>query len=135
MSAKRVKKKRNVSDEPLNADRKGIWRTVAWGLLIVTLFAGLLAFVYKAGNRVNPHAYEGRIVDKWAGYSDTDQGSFPYFRLVIETDGSQTLTVAIDRDNYERAKVGMRIKKTSAGIEMSADEPANQQQLQNRPGS
>lgn len=134
MSAKRVKKNQNVSDELLNIDRRELWRTVAWGLIILTLFAGLLAFVYKAGHKVNPREYEGKIVDKWAGYSHTDEGSFPYFRLAIETDGQQKLTVAIDRENYERARVGMRIRKTSAGIEMSSDEPAKQH-FPNRPGS
>lgn len=126
MSAKSVKMNQNVSDKFLNIDRRELWQTIAWGLLIVTLFAGLLAFVYKAGHKVNPPEYEGKIVDKWAGYSNTDEGSFPYFRLAIETDGQQKLTVAIDRDNYERAKVGMRIRKTSVGIELTWDEPAKQ---------
>jgi len=95
---------------------------------------GLLAVAFRARQQIRPQEYEGRIVDRWAGYDHSDEGSFPYFRLVVETDDKQKITVAIDRDNYEQSKVGMRIKKTPAGIEMSSDKPAKQQ-FQNRPGS
>src|SRR5688572_15153350 len=93
--------------------------SLAWGLLIVALFAALLLIVYKSKQAVRPAEYEGRIVEKWAGYNHSELGSFPYFRLMVETDNGQKLTVAVDQENYERAKVGMRIKKTQKGIEFS----------------
>lgn len=134
MKAKRVKKNQNVDNELLSVVRKELWRTIAWGLLIAALLVGVLTVGFKARQQVRPLEYEGRILDRWAGYHHSDEGSFPYFRLVVETDDKHKITVAIDRDDYERAKVGMRIRKTPAGIEMSSDEPAKQQ-FQNRPGS
>jgi hypothetical protein len=97
--------------------------TIAWGLLIVAVFAGLLLIIYKSKLAVRPVEYEGRIVDKWAGYNHSEQGSFPYFRLLVETENGQKLTVAVDKENYERAQVGMRIKKTQKGIELTSAKP------------
>ena len=94
-------------------------RTLAGAALILLLFVGLLFVVYKAGSSRNPVEYEGRIVDKWAGYHHSDEGSIPYFRFVIETEDGQKLTVATDGEKYNQAKVGMRIKKTRTGIELS----------------
>ncbi len=65
------------------------------------------------------------MVDKWAGYSHSDQGSFPYFRILVETDRVEKITVAIDQENYERANVGRRIKKTQKGIELTRGNDPN----------
>ena len=107
---------------------KEIWTTesgslatsLVWGLVILVAFIGVLFFAYQAKRQLSPPEYEGKIVDKWAGYSHSDEGSFPYFRLLVETDNGKKLTVTVDRENYERAKVGMRIKKTQRGIELSS---------------
>jgi hypothetical protein len=97
----------------------GTLSTIAWGALIVALFAGLLLMIYKSKLAVRPAEYEGRIVEKWAGYEHSIEGSFPYFRLLVETDNGRKLTVAVNKENYERARVGMRIKKTRKGIELT----------------
>jgi len=107
----------------IQIDDKALWpsgvgRTIGWSLLILALFVGVLVVAYRTTRSLRPAEYEGKILDKWAGYSHTDEGSFPYFRVLVETDSGQKLTVAIDRDNYERAKIGMRIKKTQNGIEL-----------------
>lgn len=94
-------------------------RTIGGAILILVFVVGLLFVVYKAGSSLNPVEYEGRIVDKWAGYHHGDEGSTPYFRFMIETDNGQKLTVATDRDTYEQAKVGMRIRKTRTGVELN----------------
>jgi hypothetical protein len=107
----------------LLGDQTELARTIVLGLLILMLLVGVLLLVYRAKSSLNPIEYEGRIVDKWAGYNHSDEGSFPYFRLLLETDKGQKLTVAVDREDYERAKIGMRIKKTRQGIELTHIEP------------
>lgn len=67
---------------------------------------------------MRPPEYEGKVVDKWAGYNHTDEGSFPYFRLSVEISNGKKLTVAVDQETYERAKVGMWIRKNRDGIEL-----------------
>ena len=62
------------------------------------------------------------MVDKWASYTQSEQGSRPYFRLVVEGDNKTRFAVSVSADIYERAKVGMRVKKTEDGVELMTDE-------------
>lgn len=113
----------SILKELLRLGQSALVRSIAWGLLILVLLVGVLFVAYKARGSLNPIEYEGRIVAKWAGYDHSDEGSFPYFRVLVETDSGHKLTVAIDRENYERAKIGMRIKKTQKGIELTLVDP------------
>lgn len=94
-------------------------RSLVWFLVIVVAFTGVLFFFYRVKRQLRPAEYEGKVVDKWVGYSQTETGSDPYFRLLVEADGGQRSTVAVDQETFERVKVGMRIKKTQSGIELS----------------
>lgn len=114
---------RSTLTKLLIASQTSLASSIFWGVVIVALAGGLLFAAYRAKLALNPIEYEGRIVDKWAGYSHSDEGSFPYFRLLLETENSQRVTVAVDQDTYDRAKVGMRIRKTQRGIELSRVEP------------
>ena len=91
-----------------------------WGAVILVAFVGVLFFVYQVKRQMRPDDYDGKIIDKWAGYSHSEQGSFPYFRLLIEREGGQRSTVAVDQKTYNQAKVGMRIRKSKAGIRLSS---------------
>jgi hypothetical protein len=113
-------------------DKGPLARRIGWSLLILACLVGLLFFVYNTRQSLNPPEYEGKIVDKWAGYHESDEGSRPYFRLLVEPDNGLKFTVTIDRENYQRAKVGMRIKKTRKGIELSRLAPIREE-LKNRP--
>ena len=64
-----------------------------------------------------PNEFEGRIVDKWAGFNETQQGSYPYYRVQIELDG-QKLTVPVNAEIYKEAQVGMRLKRSAKGLEL-----------------
>lgn len=94
-------------------------KQVLWAAIVLFAIIGLFFFAYLVNSRLRPPEYEGRIIDKWAGYSHTDEGSFPYFRILLETDEGKRLTVAVDDKIYQRAKIGMRIKKGRTGIELS----------------
>jgi len=114
-------------------DKGDLARTIGWFLLILACLVALIFIIYNTRQSLNPAEYEGKIVDKWAGYNESDQGSRPYFRLLVEPDNGVKFTVAIDRDIYQRAKVGMRIKKTRVGIELSRRAPTREG-LQDPPG-
>jgi hypothetical protein len=70
------------------------------------------------GPVLNPPEYEGVILDKWAGYSESETGSRPYFQLLVEGDDGRKVTVPVNSTIYYAAKVGSRIKKSSSGIEL-----------------
>jgi hypothetical protein len=104
-----------------------VWtpRTIL-SFVLILLFATLLCWsVYKFRSATTGPfrtEYEGRIIDKWADHSQSEQGSQPYFRLIIRSSDNQQFTVSVSSEIYDRAKVGMFVKKTAAGIEFIADE-------------
>ena len=65
--------------------------------------------------------YEGTIVDRWADYTESDQGSRPRLALVVESRDHKRLTVRVDPNVYESGRVGMRIK--SKGCQIVLIEP------------
>lgn len=84
------------------------------GLGLLAVFC--LIFLYVWGGRVANSDYEGKIVDRWADYADKEQGSRPLFRLVVESDEGKRVTVRVDPNVYESARVGMRIKSRSGQV-------------------
>jgi hypothetical protein len=60
--------------------------------------------------------YEGIIVDRWGYYNESQEGTRPRLRLVVETDDGKRLIVKVDPSVYESAKVGMRIKSRSGQV-------------------
>ena len=86
--------------------------TVIVGALMLAMLATLILLDWqKSTQRVNTD-YEGRIVDRWRDYAESQEGSRPRLHLVIETEDSKRLIVNVDPNVYESAKVGMRIKST-----------------------
>lgn len=101
-----------------DANVEVIWsaKTLLWGTVIIALLIGVLLVIYKAKRATSPAEYEGRIVNKWAGYTHSVMGSSPYFKLLVETGNGQRLTVTVEQDLYNRATVGTWIKKTQTGL-------------------
>jgi|SRR4030095_12931466 hypothetical protein len=99
-----------------------------WNIKTIAVLAAVLACVcllFFAVTRLNqsrveslPNEFEGRIVDKWAGYSESEQGSSPYYRLVVEVEGQSRYTVPVNRDIYQQAQVGMGLRRSEKGLEV-----------------
>lgn len=96
-------------------------KSLVWFLVVIVAFTGFLFFLYKAKSGLSPAEYEGRIADKWVGYSPSEAGSRTYFRLLVETKTGQKLTVEVDEETYERARVGMWITKTREGTQLRSE--------------
>ncbi|HEX6732458.1 MAG TPA: hypothetical protein VF074_20740 [Pyrinomonadaceae bacterium] len=99
-----------------------VWnlRTIA---LLLTILICLSLFVFgifklrEARVASIPAEFEGQIVEKWAGFSETQEGSSPYFRIVVEVDGTR-FTVPVYKEIYEEAQVGMRLKRSVKGLQV-----------------
>jgi hypothetical protein len=117
-----VKSKRHEKNH-LEADVIWSIRNLVWGTVVIALFTGIVFLAYRT-KATQPREYEGRIIDKWAGYNHTELGSAPYFKLLIETQNNQRITVSVDKDMYYRVKVGTWIKKTKTGVELGQINPA-----------
>ncbi|HSE34429.1 MAG TPA: hypothetical protein VLA93_22840 [Pyrinomonadaceae bacterium] len=107
----------------ISAPDQSVWniKTIA-ALAVILSFVALLLFgiTRLKQSRVEslPKEFEGRIVDKWAGYSESEQGSSPYYRVVIEVEGQNRYTVPVNQDIYQRAQVGMHLKRSEKGLEV-----------------
>ena len=90
-------------------------------VLAVVFVVGILGMAallvwQKNTQRLGSGDYEGRIVDRWADYGASTRGSLPYFRLVVEGPDGKRVTVKVDANTYEAARVGMRIKSRSGQV-------------------
>lgn len=125
MKFRRIKSEQLLDDDLSDVS---VWRpkTVLWLILILAALALLFWFVYRVWappRGVYRAQFEGRIVDKWADYSETDQGSVPQFRLLVEGVDRNRFVVSVSPDIYERSKVGMKVRRTARGnIELMIDE-------------
>jgi hypothetical protein len=99
---------------PLNVP----WSSVAGGILIgaILVFAGVLA--WQPWSQISKTDFEGTIVERWADYSETEQGSRPRLRLLVESDDRERFTLRVEPSVYEVARIGMRIKSRAGKIEL-----------------
>src|SRR6266480_7270407 len=93
----------------------GVYTAVVLSVLVITLLATLVVFWQKSTTPAQTD-YEGTIVDRWADYAESDQGSRPRLALVVESPDRTRFTVRVDANIYESARVGMRIKSKSGQI-------------------
>ena len=121
MSSKARRKSRKVSVP----DDQRVWNLRTIGALAgILVLVSLIVFVgvrmKQAQADYLPQEFEGRIVDRWAGSNATQLGDNPYYRLLVEIDGQQR-TVPVNRQIYEEAQVGMRLRRSSKGLEVIRD--------------
>ena len=119
MYSKARRKERHASIE--RDERVWSLKTIAVlvGILIaISLF--LLAVTALKRSRVEsiPREFEGRIVDKWAGFNETQQGSDPYYRRSVEVEGQQPFSIPVNEELYQQAQVGMILKRSEKGLEV-----------------
>ena len=109
-----------MKKQRLQRDRRLFKRKLSTSLLGLLVVATLLTFAVviwqKSTQPVNTSDYDGTIVDRWADYTQSEQGSRPYFRLLVESNDGKRFTVRVDSNIYESAKVGMRIKSKDGQV-------------------
>jgi hypothetical protein len=98
----------------LVGDRK--LATVIGSILLLAMLGTLLLLVWNKWDTGSSTDYEGTIVDRWADYSESDQGSKPHFNLLVESQNGKRSSVRVDSNVYDSAKVGMRIKSSAGHI-------------------
>jgi hypothetical protein len=103
-----------------NADRRRGESRLSRVATFVVLFGMIGGILLLSWNRCSQPArssdYEGTIVERWADYAEGSQGSEPRLRLVVESQDGKRITVKVDPNVYETARVGMTIKNHSGQI-------------------
>jgi len=109
-----------MKKQRLQRDRRLFKRKLSTSLLGLLVVATLLTFAVviwqKSTQPVNTSDYDGTIVDRWADYTQSEQGSRPYFRLLVESNDGKRFSVKVDPNIYESARIGMRIKNKDGQV-------------------
>lgn len=75
-----------------------------------------LIFWYVYGGRATNSDYDGKIIDRWADYSNSEHHPQPSFHLLVESNDGRQLRIKVEPTVYESARVGMRIRSRSGQI-------------------
>jgi hypothetical protein len=100
----------------------------SWGgfALLLLLLAGL-GYVFSLPYRKEPPLvrsdFVGRIVDKSVTLRETDIGTLPIRRLLVETADGGRFQITVTGDFYGRAGVGMWVERSAGELKLSWDEP------------
>ena len=109
-----------MKKQRLQRDRRLFKRKLSTSLLGLLVVATLLTFAVviwqKSTQPVNTSDYDGTIVDLWADYTQSEQGSRPYFRLLVESNDGKRFSVKVDPNIYESARIGMHIKSRDGQV-------------------
>lgn len=124
MPMKKAQLQRNADQRLFGAK----FSTIVISLLVVAMAATLALLVWQKSTRpLDKGDYEGTIVDRWADYAESDQGSRPRLALVVESQDGKRFTVKVDSNVYESARVGMRIRSRAGQIVLIDSERSSKQ--------
>ena len=104
---------------------KVLWLKVGWGVVLGAILVSLLLLAWQMANQQIKTDFEGTVVDRYADYSETQEGSRPAFRLMVESENHERFKVKVEPGVYESAKIGMRIKSKSGKIELIDSQQRN----------
>lgn len=84
---------------------------------VIVAMLGTLVLLYwqRSAQTLDQSDFDGKIVDRWANYAESQQGSTPRFFLLVDAQRGR-FTLRVEPTTYESAKVGMRIKRESGKI-------------------
>ncbi|MEP6637508.1 MAG: hypothetical protein ABJB97_12345 [Acidobacteriota bacterium] len=60
--------------------------------------------------------YQARVVERWADYVESEQGSRTRFRLLIELQDGKKFIVNVNANVYESTKVGLQVRSRAGQI-------------------
>lgn len=86
---------------------------------IAILIVGVSMYQRLNGTGQHRGEFEGRVVDKSVTIRETETGSLAVRRLLIRETGGTQFDVIVNEDLYERAEVGMWLKRNKTTTELS----------------
>jgi hypothetical protein len=96
---------------------EGKLSTILTAAFVLAMIVVLVQLIWqKTTQPSHPADYDGRIIDRWGDYSQSQQGSRPRFILLIESSDGKRFTMRVDATVFESSKVGMRIKSRAGQI-------------------
>ena len=102
---------------------------MSWlGVILVALVMFAVGFVFGYPRLKGPplirQDFVGKVVDKSLTLRESEIGTAGFLRLHVEDRDGSRFKVAVTEEQYERARVGMWVKRSGGEVELSWDEPA-----------
>jgi hypothetical protein len=126
-----MKSERSIKRTSVSNLTTGV-RDAATKLLIVITTLGVVTGLMVVYNqRLHTFAdlgrseYEGKLVNKSLTIHETNTGSKIELRFLVEGKDGKRFDIAPSPDVYERAQIGMWIKSSKSGVELSWSESRN----------
>lgn len=103
---------------------KRLWMITEGGCLLTSVLIGILTITLMVTQKCNSTGfysgnYEGIVIDKGIISHESLQGSSVERYLVIKDRDGKQFSVYVTRDVYKRAEIGVWIRKTKDGQELS----------------
>lgn len=95
------------------------WSNVLWGIAIGALLISIFLLAWQKSHQPVQIDYEGTIVERWANFYESETGSHVYYKLLVEDNSGKRVAVNLDYETYTRAQIGMHIRRSTKGIELS----------------
>jgi hypothetical protein len=102
---------------------------VSWlGLFVLALVVFAIGFVYAYPRLKGPplvrQDFVGKVADKYLTLRESEIGTAGHMTLLVEGRDGRRFKVAVGGEQYERARVGMWVRRSGGVVELSWDEPA-----------
>ncbi|HEY0170835.1 MAG TPA: hypothetical protein VGB98_07420 [Pyrinomonadaceae bacterium] len=98
------------------------------GLVMLALVIFAFGFIYAYPRLKGPplvrRDFVGRVVDKSLTLRESMIGTAALPSLLVEDGGGRRFDVAVNSEQYERARVGMWVRRGGGEVRLSWDEPA-----------
>ena len=91
-------------------------------MIVIAMLAALLLYPQYTLSGPYRREYEGKVLDKSITLNDSRTRTGARRRLHLEGRDGERFQVAVNEDIYERAQVGMRIRRSPSGIELEFPE-------------
>lgn len=94
---------------------------ICLSLLALLILATLMAIYYQRSTSTGMYRrdYEGEVVDKFVSYHESQTGTGIERHFLIKGKSGEQFQVVVGKELYERARIGMWIKSSQAGVELS----------------
>jgi len=89
------------------------------GAIFITGFLIAVLYMVFGSADASLQTYDGRVVEKRVFVHESEEGSYARTYLVIEGRNGRRLQVPVSREIFDKAQVGMLIRKDQQGIKLS----------------
>lgn len=84
-------------------------------ILLIGLLSGAIIYLFRF-QFINSNAeIKGIVRDKWIDKRETEQGSYAFPKILVESETGEKITIKVDRDLYSRISINSPVRRDKSG--------------------